>query len=376
MSTARILALSASAVAALALQAAPLHAAQNLKNPTKGDPALKSIGPISFGADGVLLIAEPGVPAVVAVSTGDTGATKALAQPVADTAGAIAGALGSTADKIQIVDMAASASGNIYFSVRDNAAKSVAIVVISPDGKAARLDLAKLEHVRVALPKSETSAVRNLSDVAMTHDRVLVTGQSNEEFSSKIFSIPLPLDSAASGSIFSAETYHVAHGKWETKAPIQSFIPHNDNGTPCVLGAFACTPLAKFPLKDLSSGANVRGTSVVELGSGNRPLDVFAYTNAKGSWVVTNTQRFREPYFGPSKYWGVRISMDLINRSAPDQVNEKALRRNIKDPSQTPGIEILDALSGAVQIDRLDDARMVVLREDGGKLKLEVAALP
>ena len=365
-----------STVAAIALQAAPASAAPQLKNPTKGNPALKTIGPISFGADGLLLIAEPGVPAVVAVSTGDTRASKALAQPIADAGTVIADALGTTADKIQIMDMAANASGNIYFSVKDNAAKSVAIVVISPDGKATKLDLSRLEHVRVALPKSETAAVRNLSDVAMTHDRVLVTGQSNEEFSSKIFSIPLPLDAAAAGSIYSAETYHVAHGKWETKAPIQSFIPHNDNGTPCILGAFACTPLAKFSLKDLSSGANVRGTSVVELGSGNRPLDVFAYTNAKGSWVVTNTQRFREPYFGPSKYWGVRISMDLINRNAPDQVNEKALRRNIKEPTQTPGIEILDSLAGAVQIDRLDDARMVVLREDGSKLKLEVAALP
>jgi hypothetical protein len=374
MPTARFLALSA--VAALTLQAAPLHAAQSLKNPTKGDPALKSIGPISFGSDGVLLIAEPGIPAVVAVSTGDTGATKALAQPVADTAGAIASALGTTADKIQIVDMAANASGNIYFSVRDTGAKGVAIVVIAPDGKATKLDLSKLEHVRVALPKSETAAVRNLSDLAMTHDRVLVTGQSNEEFSSKIFSVPLPLDASASGTIYSAETYHVAHGKWETKAPIQSFIPYNDNGTPCVLGAFACTPLAKFPLKDLSSGANVRGTSVVELGSGNRPLDVFAYTNAKGSWVVTNTQRFHQPLFGPSKYWGVRISMDLINRNTPEETNEKALRRNVKNPTETPGIEILDSLFGAVQIDRLDDARMVVLREDGDKLKLEVAALP
>lgn len=374
MPTARVLALSA--VAALTLQAAPLHAAQSLKNPTKSDPALKSIGPISFGSDGVLLIAEPGIPAVVAVSTGDTGATKALAQPVADTAGAIAGALSTTADKIQLVDMAANTSGNIYFSVRDTGAKNVAIVVISPDGKAAKLDLSKLEHVRVALPKSETAAVRNLSDLAMTHDRVLVTGQSNEEFSSKIFSIPLPLDASASGTIYSAETYHVAHGKWETKAPIQSFIPHNDNGTPCVLGAFACTPLAKFPLKDLSSGANVRGTSVVELGSGNRPLDVFAYTNTKGSWVVTNTQRFHQPLFGPSKYWGVRINMDLINRTAPEETNEKALRRNVKNPTETPGIEILDSLFGAVQIDRLDDTRMVVLREDGDKLKLEVAALP
>jgi hypothetical protein len=184
------------------------------------------------------------------------------------------------------------------------------------------------------------------------------------------------LDAAAAGSIYSAETYHVAHGKWETKAPIQSFIPFSDNGVPCVLGAFACTPLAKFPLKDLSSGANVRGTSVVELGSGNRPLDVFSYSNGRGAWVVTNTQRFKQPFFGPSKFWGVRVSLDLLGRNSPDQTNEKAVRRNVKEGERTEGIEVLEVLQGAAQIDKLSDDQMVVLREDGDKFRLEVCKLP
>ncbi len=40
------------------------------------------------------------------------------------------------------------------------------------------------------------------------------------------------------------------------------------------------------------------------------------------------------------------------------------------------GIEILDVLFGAVQVDKLSDSEMVVLRENGDRLDLELAALP
>ena len=372
-------------LASLLCGAASAHAAVNsqpalealLKNPTKADPALKSVGPLAFGPRGVLLIAEPGVPAIVAVDTGDTGSPSRLQKPVEDTVALLAGSLKTTADQLQIADMAVNpASGTVYFSVRNNAAKNVAIMTVDAAGKAADFDLAARPHVRVALPKAEAGPIRNLSDLAFAPDRVLVTGQSSEEFSSKIFSIPLPLSADAAGHIFSAETYHVAHGRWETKAPIQSFIPYDDHGKLCVVGAFACTPIAKFPIGDLSAGANVRGTSVVELGSGNRPLDLFAYTKAGKSWVVTNTQRFKEPYFGPSKYWGVCVSADYLGRNSAEEINEKAVRRNVKATTGPEGIEVFDALSGAVQIDKLDDSTMVVLRESGDKLRLETAPLP
>jgi hypothetical protein len=347
---------------------------QYLKNPTKGDPALKSVGPLAFG---LLLIAEPNASSIVAVDTGDLGPVAKLTTPVEDTASLIAAALSAAPAQIQIVDMAVNpASGKTYFSVENNAAKKVAIVVVDGSGKAKELGLASLNHVRVSLPAADSVSIKKISDLALADKVLLVTGQSNEEFSSKIFSIPLPLDASATGSIFSAETFHVSHNKWDTKAPITSFVPFSDKGVPCVLGAFACTPLAKFPLKDLASGANVRGTSVVELGSGNRPLDVISYTNGKGSWIVTNTQRFKQPYFGPSKFWGVRVSTELLARNSPEQTNEKAIRRNVKEGATTEGIEVLETLQGASQIDKLSNSEMVVLREAGDKLRLEVCQLP
>jgi hypothetical protein len=348
-----------------------------LKNPAKTDPALKSVGPLSFGGGGVLLIAEPGAAAIVAVETGDTGAPAKLAKPVEDVSALIGGALKTTADQIQIANMTVNpASGKIYFSVRNSAAKSVAIVVVDAAGGAKALDLAALPNVRVSLPKSEAGPIRTISCLAVAGNRLLVTGQSNEEFSSKIFSIPLPLGADSSGSIFSAETYHISHKRWETKAPIQSFVPYDDHGKLCVVGAFACTPIAKFPVDDIASGANIRGTSIVELGSGNRPVDIFTYARDGRSWVVMNTNRFHQPLFGPSKFWGVRVSTTFLDRQEPELINEKAARRDVKQQTGPEGIEILDVLSGAVHISKLDDSAMIVLREAGDKLRLEVAALP
>ena len=355
----------------------PATAGECLKNPVKADPALKSIGPISFGPGGLLLIAEPGAASVIAVDTGDTAPATKLQAPIEDVGGLLAAALKATGDKIQIVAMAANPdSGRVYFSIRDTAGSTSAVVTIDGTGTARKLDLAALASVRVTLPKSEAGPIRNISDVAFAGDRVLVTGQSNEEFSSKIFSLPLPLAADASGKIFSAETYHVAHKRWETKAPIQSFVPYNDRGQLSVVGAFTCTPIAKFSVADIESGAKIKGTSVVELGSGNRPMDIFIYKKDGKSWIVTNTNRFHQPLFGPSKYWGVRVNASYLDRADPEQINEKAARRDVKEKAGPDGIEILDSLSGAVHIAKLDDTMMVVLRETGDKFKLEAVALP
>jgi len=51
-------------------------------------------------------------------------------------------------------------------------------------------------------------------------------------------------------------------------------------------------------------------------------------------------------------------------------------RRDVKQASGPEGIEILEALSGAVQVSKLNDRTMVVLRENGTKFDLATAALP
>lgn len=341
-----------------------------------GNPGLKSVGKISFGPDGLLLIAEPSAASLVAIDTGDGGPAAKFAGKVENFLEVVAGALGAKAEDVEIVDMAVNpASGKLYFSVNRKADKTVAILTVNAEGKLANFDLSKVSYVRVTLPGGADGKVKNITDVAFANDRILAAGQSNEEFASKIYSIPLPLTSKSSANMFSAETYHVAHGRWETKAPIQSFIPLDDKGEPYIVGSFACTPIVKFPLANLSSGAQVKGTSVLELGSGNRPLDMFSYEKDGKKWIVTNTYRmpFKSDLFGNSRYWGVRVSMDFLSA---EQINEKAVTRDIKSKSGPNGVEVLDALSGAVQVTKIDEAQIAVLRDADGKLNLEVADLP
>ena len=348
-----------------------------LKDTQKGDPKLKSIGTITFGPQGLLLVSEPTAASIVAIDTGDTGPVQKLKQKVDDVAGHVAARLGAPEGGADILDIAVNPlSGKIYLAVSRKADKQVAILTVDADGKLADLALDKAAWVRVPLPAAEGVKVSSITDVAFAKDRVLAAGQSNEEFSSKIFSFPLPLVNAKSGDVFSAQTYHVAHRKWETKAPIQSFIPYEEKGKHYVVGAFTCTPIVKFPLDDIKSGGDIRGTSVVELGNGNRPLDMFTYERGGKTWVVANTQRFQANLFGPSKFWGVRVTMDYLTHNEPENTNEKAAWRDVKSKSGPEGIEIVDALFGARHIDKLNNDQMVVLRENGDKLSLELAPLP
>lgn len=59
-----------------------------------------------------------------------------------------------------------------------------------------------------------------------------------------------------------------------------------------------------------------------------------------------------------------------------EEINELAVRRNVKEKKGPQGIEIMDALFGAVHVDKLSNDEMVVLRDADGKLDLELAPLP
>lgn len=345
-----------------------------------GNPGLKSVGIINFGPEGILLVADPQSAAIVAIDTGDIGPVTKLKQPIENIYPLAAAVLGTPNDGVQIVDMAVNpASGKVYLSVSRKADKQGAILVVDADGKVKDLGLDKLKHVRVQLPGEGATRVSNITDVEFAGNRLVVAGQSGEEFSSKVHSLPLPLKSGVPGTVFSTNTYHVAHKKWETKAPIQQFVPIEENGKKYVVGSFACTPLVKYELDDVNSGSQVTGRSVVELGNGNRPIDMFSYEKNGKKWLVTNTMRGgNRGNFGPSKYWGVRVSMDYLNAS---DVNEKAVWRDIKSKTGPDGIEIIDALFGAVQVSKVGNDEIAVLRankakDDDSTLSLEIVPLP
>lgn len=345
--------------------------------PEKGGLAFKSITSLSFGPEGLLLVADTGASSVVAVETGDLGPKRKLTAPVTDVAATIAAGLGTTADKTSILDLAVNpASGTTYLAVQRRPDNGTLIMTVNAEGKIAPLDLRSLHYASVTLPGGTGSKVTRITDVAYDGDRIFATGSSNEEFASRIFTLSVPVKHGASAQVFSAETYHVAHRKWETKAPIQSFIPYHGPDGRYVVGAFACTPVAKFRVDDIENGAKVKGVSMVELGSGNRPLDLFSYTDQGGrEWVVVHTQRFKDNLFGPSKFWGARVSMDHIN-AGEDRSNEKAARRDVTSKTGPEGMEIVESLFGAVQADKWDDTSAIILKDSDGKLSLEMAALP
>ncbi|MEQ8787219.1 MAG: hypothetical protein RIC55_13015 [Pirellulaceae bacterium] len=346
-----------------------------LANAQTGQPLLKSISRITFGPRGLLLLADSRAASIVAIETGDVKPGETLANPIDDVDRKVAAALGS--EDAKIVDVAVNpASGRIYLAVQRGG--EPVLMTVAADGELALADLAKAHYAVVSLPGGTASKVSNITDVQFSEEGVLAAGQSNEEFSSKIFSLSLPLTHGASASNYSAETYHVSHRRWETRAPIRSFVPYQEDDQMYVVGSFSCTPIAKFPLDNLTSGAKVQGISVVELGSGNQPLDMFTYQRDGKQWLVTNTYRFhfQKNTFGPSKWWGVRL--DMKHLASDDKVNEDAVRRDTKVDKDPQGIEVVDVLSGAVQVAKVNDQQAVVLRNvnDEDRYRLELVTLP
>ncbi len=341
-----------------------------------GTVTLKRIGRMSFAPNGVLLIADIGSGAVVAIETGDTGPVTKLKSRVNDVDKQLATALKVSTDDLSIADMTVNPeSGMIYVSAIRKTDNTSAIITFDANGKLTILDLTATRFVRVPLPVGEGSQIRAISGVEYTDGRVLAAGQSNEEFSSKIFSLPLPLTHGKSGDAFSTETYHVAHGRWETRAPIQSFIPYREGGEDYVVGSFACTPIAKFKVTDIAKDSKIKGTSVVELGSGNRPIDMFTYEKDGKQWLITNTDRFHHEKrpLGPSQYWGVRVDMSYLTTS---KVNADAARRDVSKQTGPTGIEVVEALFYVRHVAKLNNREMVILRDNKGGLDLEVKELP
>lgn len=347
-----------------------------------GPVELASIGRIAFGPGGMLLVSDPRSASILAVDTGDTGPVETLQGRIDDIESVLSKAAG--VESLVIADMAVNpASGKIYFSANGRPGNLPLLLALSADGTAAPVPLGSATHVRMTLPSSENAQLRNVTDLAWGGESVIVAGQSSEEFSNKIYEIPSPLEHGENARFFSAETFHVAHNKWETKAPIQSFIPWEEDGEFYVVGAFACTPIAKFPIGGLESGAQIKGTSVVELGSGNRPRNMLIYEKDGEEWLVTNTQRFKENLFGPSKYWAARVKMEYLSADAPENTNENAARRNVKQAGgpEAQGIEVVEALFGAVMVSQLRNEQVVVLREtdpakDDAPHAVELVSLP
>jgi len=248
--------------------------------------------------------------------------------------------------------------------------KKSVIVTVDGDGKIGELSLEQVDYVAVPLPKGDKVAV-TITDLAFAKDRILVGALAKEEFASKVYSIPAPLDSGAKGTGFSTETYHVAHGKWETRAPMTTLIPMEQNGKKYVVGAFACTPVVRYPLDDVKQDAKVKGTSAIELGHGNRPRSMFAYSKDDKSYLLVNNHRMDRMHkatpVGPSPYWVARVDMSIFDET--EKVNEKATwrveKRTAKPIAANEKLaKVIADYHGTMFMTQLNDKKALVIKED------------
>jgi hypothetical protein len=189
--------------------------------------------------------------------------------------------------------------------------------------------------------------------------RVIVAGLSNEEFSSRLLAIPFPFSETGKGT--SIEIYHGAHGRFETKSPVRTFVPFKIAGEQHILASYTCTPLVKFPVSDLKPGTHVKGTTVAELGNRNRPLDMIVYQKGgKDFLLLANSSR------------GVmKISTEGIGKA-------ESITEPVKDGgTRGQTYDTIGELKGIIQLDSLDkENALVLVQTEGGSQNLQSIALP
>jgi len=225
------------------------------------------------------------------------------------------------------------------------------------------LDNVKYDQAKLPNPPADSGTGRrnqrgeSITDLAYVDGRLLIAGLSNEEFASKLRSLPYPFEGADAGT--SVEIFHGAHGRFETASPVRTFVPYEIAGEPHLLAAYTCTPLVKFPLSELQTGAKVMGTTVAELGNRNRPLDMIVYQqDGKDFLLIANSSR------GIMKVTTEGVDID---EGITERINGTA---GVK-------YDTVEELKGVVQLDSFDDAHAVVLvQNEDGAIDLRTIALP
>jgi len=331
---------------------------------------LKSAGVMAFGPNGVLFVGDSAGAAIWAFETGDTRpGPKGARIEIKGIQDKIAAMLGTAADQIMVNDAVVNpVSKKVYLSVsRGKGPDAVpALLRVDSTGKIEEFDTAKARSSHVSLPNAPSPELRDkrggmprmesITDVAFVDGKVFVAGLSNEEFASNLRAIPYPFRDADRGT--SIEIFHGNHGRWETNAPIRTFVPYAIKAESHLLAAYTCTPLVKIPVSALKPGTKVVGTTIAELGNRNRPLDMIVYQkDGKEFLLMNNNSRgvMKMPTAGLDKYEAITKQTDVTG---------------------VP-YETIAELKGVEQLDKLDDANAVILaRGDGGALDLKTIALP
>jgi hypothetical protein len=267
-----------------------------------GHVNLVSAGRLAFGPNGVLFVGDSVGGSIVALETSDQTPSKATGKT--DVQGIdvkIAALVGVMPDQIMINDIKVNPlSKNVYLSAsRGRGPDAMPLIVrVDTSGNVSMLSLDNIKHAAVSLddaPASNPTARQNprtqtITDMAFVNGNLMVAGLSNEEWSSALRSIPYPFKTADKGATL--QIWHASHGRYETASPVRTFVPYTIAGQQYILAAYTCTPLVKIPVSSLKPGAQVKGVTIADLGSGNQPLDMVPYKKDGHDFILVANSAF------------------------------------------------------------------------------------
>lgn len=344
-----------------------------------GNAGLHSMSVMTFGPEGILFNGDSKAGKLFALDLNDrTPNTNKSPFEMVDVDAKIGALLGTNKEGVLIHDLAVNPiSQNIYLAVSRGDANAVGfwklpndinyasmLLRITPDGKISEVDLNNIRHSVADIPnviKEGKQNFRNsdertdaITDMAYDNGKLYVAGLSNEEFASALRILDFPFGKTVQHATM--EVWHVAHGKWETEAPIRTLFPYTIKGQKYLLAAYTCTPFVSIPVSAIQPGAHVKNTTLGEFGSGNMPIDIISINNGQKEYLVMSN----------SNKALIRVDPENITKY------EKGTTEPLKEGQYTSGLPH-DVLSrvGVSQLDNYNADHILALqRMPNGKLNL------
>ena len=335
--------------------------------PTRVGPTFTSIGPLSFGPNGVLYAADRQAASIVALELGAGPAGVPGTKDVPAIDQKIAAMLGTAANEITITDLAVHpTTHNSYLSVMRGTGAAAQPTLVRVDG-AGQIDVVSMDAMKftsITLPNPAAVSttgrggrMQSVTQMAYLDGNLYVTGLSNEEFASKFWAVPYPFQTANNGT--SVEIWHGQHAAFETRSPIMAFVPTTIANVPTLIAGYTCTPLVRFPVSDLRPGGKVMGTTIAELGAGNQPIDMMLYNkDGKQYLLMANT-----------RHGVLKIATDGFG-TAP------AIKEPVRTGTAGPAAEKIASMPGVVQLSLLNGTHSIALQRAAAGDPVNLQAFP
>ena len=363
------------------------------------DERIRSAGVLTFSPDGVLFVADNVGGAIYAYPTqGQTGkAQPPSAAPFAiDKIDARIGkVLGARDGRLTVNGMAVQpASREVYLSVTRGSGTSAlpAVVKVSADGAISNVPLtspsgrfAIANQPRLdqkfrdragdwPVPAADsyhqkaTTSMRSMTVVDMKfHDgELFVSGISNEEFASTLRRVKYPFSGEVSNT--QVRIYHVAHERYETRAPIRAMTFANVDGQDTLIAGYTCSPLVLIPVVELKDGAKVTGKTIGDMGNG-QPLSMFT-VNAFGQDMVFATNMAHGPRMIPVV--GLQKAKGYVPDNSPHNYPSDL---SPEFPLGPVGKSVM-FVGASLQAAQLNDKYIVSVTRDGPSGEMLLEALP